>query len=79
VVGVALSLPSVFWWCLFGGPEVVLLVPRPVSCDAGLLGYVVLQFWIYWVCVAIWYRWLLLAAGGASPFWMFVVGILLCG
>uniref|UniRef100_A0A2K1YHG1 Uncharacterized protein n=1 Tax=Populus trichocarpa TaxID=3694 RepID=A0A2K1YHG1_POPTR len=28
--------------------EVVLLVPRPVSCDAGLLGYVVLQFWMYW-------------------------------
>jgi hypothetical protein len=61
VVGVVLPLTLVFRWRLFEGPEVVLLVLRPVSCDAGPFSCVLLQSWIYWVCVALWYRWLLLS------------------
>jgi hypothetical protein len=53
---------SCFWWCLFEGPGVVLLVLRPASCDVGLLGCVMLQSWICWACVVIWYQWLLLSA-----------------
>jgi hypothetical protein len=53
VVGVVLLLTLVFRRCLFEGPEVVLLVLRPVSYDAGLLGCVLLQSWIYWVCVGL--------------------------
>ena len=50
LVGVALPLSFVFWWCLFEGPEVVLLAPRPVSYVAGLLGCLCYHFgYIRWV------------------------------